>query len=108
MHGFKVSFFTQQGRTHGILSITEWLLKEAKSIEIKGATIAVAQGGYGRDGKYYSAHFFELGEQPVEMTMAVNAEQAEQLFTRIKEENLRIFYIKIPIEFGVTGDTPDI
>jgi PII-like signaling protein len=89
------------------LSITEWLLKEARAIGINGATIAAAQGGYGRDGKYYSTHFFELGEQPVEVTMAVDSEQANLLFSRIREETLRIFYIKIPIEFGITGDDPD-
>ncbi len=103
MQGWQLTFFSQQGRAHGVLSITEWLLQEAKAMGIKGATVTSAQGGYGRDGKYYSAHFFELGEQPVEVSMAVNSEQAQQLFARIDEEKLRIFYIKAPIEFGITG-----
>lgn len=48
MDGFKLSFFTQQGRSHGVLSISDWLLNEAKELGIKGATVNVAQSGYGR------------------------------------------------------------
>ncbi|MEG6502910.1 MULTISPECIES: DUF190 domain-containing protein [unclassified Desulfovibrio] len=104
MHGYQLTFFTQQGRVHGMLSLAEWLLQQARAVGIKGATVAAAQGGYGRNGKYYSAHFFEMGEQPVEVTMAVNPAQAELLFAKIEEERLGIFYIKIPIEFGITGE----
>lgn len=103
MHGFKLSFYTQQGRTHGLLSISEWLLKEAKELGIQGATVNVTQGGYGRDGKYHMAHFFEIGEQPMEVQMAVRTEECDRIFARIEEEKLEIFYMKIPIEFGVTG-----
>lgn len=46
MNGFKLSFFTQQGRSHGVLSISDWLLNEAKELGIKGATVNVAQSGY--------------------------------------------------------------
>lgn len=103
MQGYQITFFTQQSRTHGLLSITEWLVKEARALGMTGATITAAQGGYGRGGRYYSSHFFELGEQPMEVTMAASAEHADYLFARIKEENLRIFYVKVPAEFGIAG-----
>ncbi len=104
MHGFQISFYTQQGRRHNHLSIAEWLVQEAKALGITGATVTAAQGGYGRDGLYCSSHFFELGDQPVEISLAVNAEQAEQLFAKVKEEDVRLFYIKTPIEFGTIGE----
>lgn len=103
MQGFRLAFFTQQGRTHGLLSISDWLLKEAKELGIKGATVNVAQGGYGRDGKYHTARFFEIGDQSMEVQMAVNTEECNRLFARIEEEKLEIFYMKTPIEFGITG-----
>ena len=93
MNGYKLTFYTQQGRSHGHMSIAEWLLKEAKAIGVEGATFAAAQGGYGRDGKYHSARFFDVGEQPMEVTMAVSPEHSEQLFARIEQENLQIFYM---------------
>lgn len=104
MHGYQISFYTQQGRRHKHMSIAEWLLQEAKALGIAGATVAAAQGGYGRDGLYHSSHFFELGDQPVEVSLAVSATQADQLFVRVKEENVPLFYIKTPIEFGIIGE----
>ena len=104
MHGFQISLYTQQGRRHNHMSIAEWLVQEAKALGITGATITAAQGGYGRDGLYCSSHFFELGDQPVEISLAVNAEQADQLFARITAEKVPLFYIKTPIEFGIVGE----
>ena len=36
--------------------------------------------------------------------MAVTAEEAEQMFARLKEEKVRVFYSKMPVEFGTTGE----
>ena len=88
MNGYRLTFYTQQGRTHNHMSIAEWLLREAKAIGVEGATFAAAQGGYGRDGKYHSTRFFDVGEQPMEVTMAVSPEHSEQLFARIEQETL--------------------
>lgn len=104
MHGYQLTFFTQQTRLHGALTIAEWLIAEAKKLGISGVTVTAAQSGYGRDGKLHSAHFFELAEQPVEVTMAVAAEKSDLLFAKIAAERLKIFYVKTPIEFGVTGE----
>ena len=104
MHGYQLVFFTQLKRTHGLLSIAEWLTKEAKQQGVSGVTVSVAQGGYGRDGKYQSARFFETGEQPIEVTMALSADKTDELFTRISKEGLKVFYMKTPIEYGITGE----
>ena len=104
MHGYQLVFFTQLKRTHGLLSIAEWLTKEAKQLGVSGVTVSVAQGGYGRDGKYQSARFFETGEQPIEVTMALGADKTDELFARISKEGLKVFYLKTPIEYGITGE----
>lgn len=103
MQGYQLVFFTQQGRKHGIYSIAEWLLKQAKDLGVPGATMNVGQSGYGRDGRFHSAHFFELAEQPLEVLMAVTEKECDQLFEIINAAQLEIFYTKSPIEFGVTG-----
>lgn len=104
MQGYQLTFFTQQTRLHGALTIAEWLTAEAKKLGISGVTVTVAQSGYGRDGKLHSAHFFDLATQPVEVTMAVTTEKSDLLFAKIAAERLKIFYVKTPIEFGVTGE----
>lgn len=104
MHGYQLTFFTQQTRLHGSLTIAEWLTAEAKKLGISGVTLTAAQSGYGRDGKLHSAHFFDIAAQPVEITMAVTTEKSDLLFAKIATEGLKIFYVKTPIEFGITGE----
>ena len=104
MHGYQLTFFTQQTRLHGSLTIAEWLTAEAKKLGISGVTVTAALSGYGRDGKLHSAHIFDLAAQPVEITMAVTTEKSDLLFAKIATEGLKIFYVKTPIEFGITGE----
>lgn len=105
MQGCQLTFFTRQDRMHGTLSLAQWLIAEAKKLGVRGATMDAAEAGYGRDGKIHAAHFFELAEQPVEVTFVVSVEAADQLFARIEAENLRVFYVKTAVEYGVTGET---
>ena len=58
---------------------------------------------FGADGHRHSARFFELADQPMEIVMAVTEEQADRLFERIRTIDTKIFYIKIPIEYGQLG-----
>ena len=60
--------------------------------------------GFGHDRKIRSSHFFELTDQPLEVTMAVSSTDADRLFALLREEEVNIFYVKAPIEFGMTGD----
>ncbi|WP_258039413.1 DUF190 domain-containing protein [Nitrosomonas ureae] len=77
----------------------------AMKLDIGGATLIVAAEGFGHDHKLHSAHFFELADQPVEVTMAVSEQQAERMFAYLKQEGVKVFYVKTPIEFGITGET---
>ncbi|MDP3481604.1 MAG: DUF190 domain-containing protein [Desulfoprunum sp.] len=104
MHGYQLTFFTQQDRRHHHLSLAQWLLEEARTLGISGATLIPATEGFGHGGKIRSAHFFELADQPLEVTMAVSGADAERLFARLKEEGVDIFYVQTPIEFGMTGN----
>ena len=103
MQGFWLSFIVPLGRTKGAVSIVDWLRHEAVRLGVEGLTVSMAEGGYGRDGEYRSVHFFETGEQPVIVSMAVSRELSETLFTRIRNAGLEIFYTKTPIEYGVAG-----
>ena len=106
MQGFQITFFTQQDRKHNGISLAQWLLEEARNIGISGATLIPAAEGFGHDRKIRSTNFFELTDQPIELTMAVSEVDANRLFMRLKEEKINIFYVKTPIEFGMTGDRP--
>ncbi len=104
MQGFQLTFFTQHDRKHQHLSLAHWLIEEARAQGIRGATMISAAEGFGQSGVLRAANFFELVNQPIEVTMAVGESEAEQFFTRLREEKINIFYIKTPIEFGMSDD----
>lgn len=104
MQGYQITFFTQQDRKHGHQPLGEWLLQEARKLGVGGGTLTAASEGFGHDRKLHSAHFFELADQPIEVTLAVSAEDAQRLFGRLRDEDVKVFYVKTPIEFGVTGE----
>lgn len=104
MHGFQLTFFTQQDRSHHGKPLAHWLLEEARAMGVAGATLLAASEGFGHHRRIHAAHFVELADQPLEVVMAVTAEQTDRLFEKLDEENIRIFYVKAPIEFGTTGE----
>lgn len=104
MQGYQVTFFTQQDRRHAHRPLGEWLLEEARRIGVGGATLINAAEGFGHQRKIHCAHLFRLSDQPVEVTLAVSESEAELLFARLKQENVDVFYVKTPIEYGVVGE----
>jgi len=102
MQGFQLTFFTEQNRKHDGRTLGEWLIQEAQRLGVGGATMIAASEGFGAHRTLHSAHFFELADQPVEITMALSETDTERLFARLREEKLKLFYIKAPIEFGFT------
>lgn len=105
MNGFQITFFTEQGRRWGHKTVDHWLMDIAKSLGIRGMTTSVGVEGIGRDGKLHSAHFIELADQPIEITMAVTEEQCRSLFARLEHEKANLFYVKTAVEFGVLGNS---
>lgn len=105
MKGYQVTFFTQQNRHHGHTQMHQWLMEEARALGIRGSTALVAADGIDHTGRWHSAHFFELADQPVEVTMAMTEEQATIVFARLEAEKVNLFYVKAPVEFGTVGAT---
>lgn len=107
MNGYQITFYTQQDRRHHGQPLGEWLIELAKDLHLHGATVQTAAAGFGRSGRIHSAHFFELADQPVEFITIVTAEQADQLLARLHAEEIQLFYVKAPVEFGTVCEIPD-
>ena len=105
MKGYQITFFTQQDRMHHGKPLGQWILLMAREIGLPGATMVSGSDGYGHQGRIHSAHFFELADQPQEIQIAASEAQAVKLFDRLKAENVKVFYIKTLVEFGVLGET---
>ena len=104
MNGYQLTFFTQQDRRHHGQSLGHWLVEAAQKMGIRGATLIAAAEGFGHRGRFHSAHFFELADQPLEVVMAVTEDESNRLFEKLREERVKLFYIKALIEFGALGE----
>lgn len=106
MKGVCLRFFVQEfRRLHGILAY-EWILEHAKKMGIHGGSAFRAIAGYGRHGVLHEEHFFELaGNLPVEVVFVVSEEEAERLLDMIKHEEVSLFYVRMPVDYGIlSGD----
>lgn len=105
MTGYQVTFFTQQDRHHGHHPLHQWLMELLRSMEIRGATMTAAQEGLDSHHKLHSARFFDLADQPIEITVVITDAECEDLMKRLNAEaDLRLFYAKTPVEFGLIGE----
>ena len=104
MNGIYLKFYVHEHRRHHGILLYEWLLERAKRLGIHGGSAFRAIAGFGRHGVLHEDHFFELaGNLPVEVVFAVSDREAEQLLEVIEQEKVRVFYLKMPVEYGVTG-----
>lgn len=104
MQGYQLTFYTRQDQRHRGQSLAHWLLEEARAIGIRGATMIAATEGFGHDRRMHSVFFIELGDQPVEVVMAVTADESDRLFAKLEAEQVKLFYTRMPVEFGSTGE----
>jgi len=104
MQGISLNFYVHEQRNHRHKLIYEWLLEQAKSLGIHGGSAFKAIAGFGRHGVLHEDHFFELaGDLPVEVKFIVSEEQADKLLALVRNENLNLFYVKMPVEYGILG-----
>jgi len=102
VQGYQLTFFTQQDRTHKQQWIGSWIIEEARRLSIEGATLFSATEGFGHERKLHAVGFYDQSDQPVAVTMAASQTAAEHFLEHLKQEGLNVFYIKTPIEFGMT------
>jgi PII-like signaling protein len=103
MQGIYLKFYVAEKHKHGGTNVYEWLLERAKEIGIHGGSAFRAMASFGRHHKMHEDHFFELaGDLPIEVGFVVTEDAARMLLELIEAEGLSLFYVKVPVEFGVT------
>lgn len=103
MQGFQITFFTQQDRKHKGSPLAEWLLECGHRHGVQMAALKAGSESYDSSGRFHSSHFFELADQPVEVTMIMDGPAADKLFAMLEQEEISVFYVKTAIEFGSVG-----
>lgn len=101
-NGTYLRFYVHENRKHRGLLLYEWLLETAKKAGIHGGSAFRAIAGYGRHGVLHEQHFFELaGDLTVEVEFLLSDQEVEMLLELLRREQVRIFYAKVPAEFGM-------
>jgi PII-like signaling protein len=104
MKGFQITFFTELNRKHQGIAIHQWLIQLAQQLKLRGATVMHGVQGLDHLGHIHSAAFFELADQPVQVQFALTETELVQLLSKIEAAGEELFYVKVPAEFGVTGE----
>jgi uncharacterized protein len=102
MRGTYLRFYVHENRRHNGILLYEWLLETAKKQGIHGGSAFRAIAGFGRHGVLHEQHFFELaGDLTVEVEFVLSEEEAATLLGLIQREQIRLFYARVPAEFGM-------
>ena len=95
-------FVSEASRHHGKLTY-EWLLDAAQQLGVSGGSAFHALAGFGRHRRH-DAGFFELaGDLPVVVEFFLEPEMADRVLQTIAEADLKLVYVRFPVEIGVTG-----
>ncbi len=104
MQGSFLRFYVREGQRHHGRLVWEWLLEEANRQGLRGGSAFRALAGFGSHHVLHEGTFFELaGSCAIEVEFIVSDEEAQHLLTFLEQQNVRLFYARIPASFGVIG-----
>ncbi|MDH2916591.1 MAG: DUF190 domain-containing protein [Gallionella sp.] len=104
MKSVYLKFYLTEGQRHNSKLLYEWILEEAKKLNLPGGSVFRAVAGFGRHGHLHSDTFFELGgELPMQVEFVLSSEQAERLIVALNDEKIKLPYVSYAVEYGVTG-----
>lgn len=108
MQGSFLRFYVHENdRVHG-RPAWEWLLDQANRLGIRGGSAFKAMAGFGRHHVLHESTFFELaGSLTVEVEFIVTDDETQRLLDLVRREKLRMFYARIPAQFGVLETPPE-
>ena len=102
MEGSFLRFYVHENQRHHGILLWDWLLEKANKLGIRGGSAFRAMAGFGRHHVMHMDRFFELaGSLTVEVEFIVNDDEARRLLELIEAEGVRVFYARIPAQFGV-------
>lgn len=102
MDGFFLRFYFQETQKCRSGVAWEWLLLQANKLQIRGGSAYRAMAGFGHHHMIHEFRFFEVvSPLAVEVEFVVTEAEAGRLIDLVQKEGLRVFYAKIPAQFGV-------
>ncbi|MBI3901399.1 MAG: DUF190 domain-containing protein [Nitrosomonadales bacterium] len=102
MQSVYLKFYVTEKHHHDGKLLYEWLLEQARKLDVPGGSVFRAIAGYGRHGRLHEDSFFELaGELPVQIEFVLDAALADKLLEALRAHKLNLFYVCYAVEAGV-------
>jgi PII-like signaling protein len=107
IHGVMLKLYVQEHRRHHGKLLHEWIVEQARAMELPGASVFQAVAGYGHHGQMHRQSFLELqGDLPLQIEFALSTEQSQALLAKLREEKVALFWVSAPAQFGLLpGET---
>lgn len=103
MKGFELVFMAPRSRRHNGKPVIDVMTGIARAQGIKRYTRRINTEGIDPSGHTYSSHFFELADEPEELTFVLDGDQAERLLRTVKAEDIHVFCMRRPIDYWQFG-----
>jgi PII-like signaling protein len=98
----QLTFYVSEKQRHAGKLLYEWLLEEARELGVHGGSAFHAIAGFGRHGRLHEETFFELaGELAVQVVFILDDALTEQMLSRVRAQNVNVFYVRHPVEAGI-------
>jgi PII-like signaling protein len=103
-HGSQLTLYATRQRHHGShKTVVAWVLDEAGKAGIHGATVTEVREGIDAFGRYHSARFYELADQPVAVTVVACDARIDALLDTLRNGGVKLFFVRCPVEFDMLG-----
>lgn len=108
MKGYELTFMAPRSRRWRGESVLDAVVRLAKAQGVTRHTRRTDTESVGAGGRSHSAHFFELADEPEEVSFILANGKSDALMQAVQAEGLCVFCIRREIEFFQFGVGQDM
>ena len=102
-HGWELIFMAPRSRRHAGEPVLNAVVRLAAQQGLTHYTRRTDAEGSGISGRVHSAHFFDLADEPEELTLVATRTRAAALLHAVEQADLEVFVLRREIEYAQLG-----
>lgn len=106
MKGYEITFMAPRSRRHRGEPVLDAVVRIARTQGITRYTRRIDSESVGAGERAHSAHFFELADEPEEVTFILADGKSDTLMQQVEAEGLHVFCVRQAIEYFQLGADP--
>ncbi|MCB1051886.1 MAG: DUF190 domain-containing protein [Acidobacteria bacterium] len=85
-------FYLHDSDRHQSQPLWEWLLEQARALNLPGGSAFRAMAGFGRHQRLHEERFLELADLPVVVEFVLHDEEHEALLDHLERTEIKLLY----------------